>query len=120
MFGYLVKLEIVGLHSMDFLDGEQINKVIHISPLFIVTVAKGNVGIFLIQCCDMRTAILIENYTVIICDTLVCCGPNIINGMAVFWIVLCSLTEVYRHFRGACCLHHQGDHHNDDSSSRHL
>jgi hypothetical protein len=21
----------------------------------------------------------------------------------------CSLVEVYRHFRGACCLHHQGD-----------
>jgi hypothetical protein len=30
--------------------------------------------------------------------------------MAVFCIVApCSLVEVYRHFRGACCLHHQGD-----------
>jgi hypothetical protein len=30
--------------------------------------------------------------------------------MAVFWVVaLCSLVEVYRHFRGICCLHHQGD-----------
>jgi hypothetical protein len=30
--------------------------------------------------------------------------------MAVFWVVApCSLVEVYRHFRGACCLHHQGN-----------
>jgi hypothetical protein len=30
--------------------------------------------------------------------------------MAVFWVVApCSLVEVYRRFRGACCLHHQGD-----------
>jgi hypothetical protein len=30
--------------------------------------------------------------------------------MAVFWDVApCSLVEVYRRFRGACCLHHQGD-----------
>jgi hypothetical protein len=29
---------------------------------------------------------------------------------AVFWVVTpCSLVEVYRRFRGACCLHHQGD-----------
>jgi hypothetical protein len=29
---------------------------------------------------------------------------------AVFWVVApCSLVEVYRRFRGACCLHHQGD-----------
>jgi hypothetical protein len=28
---------------------------------------------------------------------------------AVCWVVAqCSLVEVYRHFRGACCLHHQG------------
>jgi hypothetical protein len=28
----------------------------------------------------------------------------------VFWIVApCSLVEVYRRFRGPCCLHHQGD-----------
>jgi hypothetical protein len=28
--------------------------------------------------------------------------------MAVFWVVtLCSLVEVYRRFRGTCCLHHQ-------------
>jgi hypothetical protein len=28
--------------------------------------------------------------------------------MAVFWVVApCSLVEVYRRFRGACCLHHQ-------------
>jgi hypothetical protein len=30
--------------------------------------------------------------------------------MAVFWVVaLCSLVEVYQHFRGPCYLHHQGD-----------
>jgi hypothetical protein len=32
------------------------------------------------------------------------------NEMAVFWVVApCSLAEVYRRFRGACCLHHQDD-----------
>jgi hypothetical protein len=30
--------------------------------------------------------------------------------MAVFWVVApCSMVEVYRHFRGPFCLHHQGD-----------
>jgi hypothetical protein len=30
--------------------------------------------------------------------------------IAVFWVVVpCSLVEVYRRFRGACCLQHQGD-----------
>jgi hypothetical protein len=30
--------------------------------------------------------------------------------MTVFWDVApCSLVEVYRRFRGACFLHHQGD-----------
>jgi hypothetical protein len=30
--------------------------------------------------------------------------------MAVFWVVApCSLVEVYRRFRGPCCLHHQGN-----------
>jgi hypothetical protein len=30
--------------------------------------------------------------------------------MAVFWEVApCSLVDVYRRFRGTCCLHHQGD-----------
>jgi hypothetical protein len=30
--------------------------------------------------------------------------------MAVFWVVApCSMVEVYRRFRGSCCLHHQGD-----------
>jgi hypothetical protein len=30
--------------------------------------------------------------------------------MTVFWDVEpCSLVQVYRRFRGACCLHHQGD-----------
>jgi hypothetical protein len=30
--------------------------------------------------------------------------------MTVFWDVApCSLIEVYRRFRGACCLHHQVD-----------
>jgi hypothetical protein len=28
--------------------------------------------------------------------------------MNVFWVIMaCSLVEVYRRFRGACCLHHQ-------------
>jgi hypothetical protein len=30
--------------------------------------------------------------------------------MAVFWVVApCSLVEVYKRFRGPCCLHHQGE-----------
>jgi hypothetical protein len=30
--------------------------------------------------------------------------------MAVFWVLApCNLKEVYRRFRGVCCLHHQGD-----------
>jgi hypothetical protein len=30
--------------------------------------------------------------------------------MAVFWVVgPCSLVEVYRRFRGACCLHNEGN-----------
>jgi hypothetical protein len=30
--------------------------------------------------------------------------------MDVFWVVApCSLVEVYKRFRGPCCLHHQGD-----------
>jgi hypothetical protein len=30
--------------------------------------------------------------------------------MAVFWVIeLCGLVEIYRHFTGAFCLHHQGD-----------
>jgi hypothetical protein len=30
--------------------------------------------------------------------------------MAVFWVVApCRLVWVYQHFRGLCCLHHQGD-----------
>jgi hypothetical protein len=40
--------------------------------------------------------------------------------MAVFWVVAsCSLVEVFRRFRGARCLHHQGDR-PDDGGSRHL
>jgi hypothetical protein len=28
--------------------------------------------------------------------------------MAVFWVLWpCNLIEIYRRFRGACCLHHQ-------------
>jgi hypothetical protein len=38
--------------------------------------------------------------------------------MAVFWVVApCSLVEVYRRFRGTCCLHH---HRPDDGSSKYL
>jgi hypothetical protein len=30
--------------------------------------------------------------------------------MAVFWVAApCSVVEIYCCFRGACCLHHQGD-----------
>jgi hypothetical protein len=40
--------------------------------------------------------------------------------MAVFWVVVtCSLVEVYRRFRGACCLHHQG-YCPDDGGRKHL
>jgi hypothetical protein len=38
--------------------------------------------------------------------------------MAVFWVVApCSLAEVYRRSRCACCLHHQGNHPDDEGSS---
>jgi hypothetical protein len=31
--------------------------------------------------------------------------------MAVFWVVApCNLVNIYRRFRGACCLNHEGDH----------
>jgi hypothetical protein len=36
------------------------------------------------------------------------CRENIISKMIVFWDVApCSLVEVYRRFRGDCCLHHR-------------
>jgi hypothetical protein len=36
--------------------------------------------------------------------------PTAIMKMKFFWnVALCSLVEVYRRFRGTCCLHHQGD-----------
>jgi hypothetical protein len=28
---------------------------------------------------------------------------------ALWDVAPCSLVEIYRHFRGACCIHHQGD-----------
>jgi hypothetical protein len=38
--------------------------------------------------------------------------------MAVFWDVApCSLVEVYRHFRGAYYLHHQGEEYQDGKYS---
>jgi hypothetical protein len=41
--------------------------------------------------------------------------------MAVSWVVVqCSLVEVYRRFRGPCCLHHQGDDRPDDGGSKGL
>jgi hypothetical protein len=40
--------------------------------------------------------------------------------MTVFWVVVpCSLVKVYRRFRGACCLHHQGDRHLEELSFSH-
>jgi hypothetical protein len=39
--------------------------------------------------------------------------------MAVFWVVApCSLVEVYRRFRSACCLHYQDDR-PDDEGNKH-
>jgi hypothetical protein len=47
-------------------------------------------------------------------------GEKKLLKMAVFWVVAsCSLVEVYWHFRGACCLHHQGDC-PDDGDSKYL
>jgi hypothetical protein len=44
--------------------------------------------------------------------------------MTVFWVVApCCLVEVYQRFRGAYCLHHQGDnrpHPPDNGGSKHL
>jgi hypothetical protein len=45
------------------------------------------------------------------------------NGlkMTVFWDVApCNLVEIYRHFTGTCCLHHQGDDIPDDGSSKYF
>jgi hypothetical protein len=40
-------------------------------------------------------------------------------SMAVFWVVApCRLVEVYQCFRGACCLHHQGDRPDDGSNAK--
>jgi hypothetical protein len=42
--------------------------------------------------------------------------------MAVFWIATpCGFVEIYQHFRGTCCLYHQGDDHcPDDGGSKYL
>jgi hypothetical protein len=41
---------------------------------------------------------------------MMCHVTNKLLKMTVFWIVApCSLIEVYRPFRGACCLHHLED-----------
>jgi hypothetical protein len=43
--------------------------------------------------------------------------------MVVFWVVApYSLVEIYRRFRDACCLHHQGylHHYPDDGGRKHL
>jgi hypothetical protein len=43
-------------------------------------------------------------------------SETVITLMAVFWVVAaCSLVEVYRRFRGPCCLHH---HNPEDSHLR--
>jgi hypothetical protein len=39
--------------------------------------------------------------------------------MTVFWdVASCSLVEVYRRFRGTCCLQHQGDQKNFYQTAR--
>jgi hypothetical protein len=41
------------------------------------------------------------------------------DKITVLWDVApCSLVEVYRRFRGAYCLHHQGDDHPNDGGSK--
>jgi hypothetical protein len=42
--------------------------------------------------------------------------------LTLFWVVApCSLVEVYRRFKDACCLHYQGGAHRpDDGGSKHL
>jgi hypothetical protein len=36
--------------------------------------------------------------------------------MTAFWdTALCSLVEIHRGFKGACCLYHQGDYHHSDN-----
>jgi hypothetical protein len=37
--------------------------------------------------------------------------------MTVFWVVSCSLVEVYRRFRSACCLHYESDRHRENLKS---
>jgi hypothetical protein len=47
--------------------------------------------------------------------------PSSCMKMAVFWNAApCSLAEMYRRFRGAYCLHYQGDECRDDGASTHL
>jgi hypothetical protein len=47
--------------------------------------------------------------------------PYVGLKMAVFWVVApCRPVEVYRRFKGACCLHHQGDECPDDGGRKHL
>jgi hypothetical protein len=41
--------------------------------------------------------------------------------MAIFWVVApCGLVDIYRRFRGACCLYHQSEGRPDYGGSRHF
>jgi hypothetical protein len=50
-------------------------------------------------------------------NDMFCMQSEWIMKMAVFWVVApCSLVEVYRRFRGTCCLHHQAP---NDGGNKH-
>jgi hypothetical protein len=54
---------------------------------------------------------LTETETFSVYAFFICGNKNVLVKITVFWDVApCSLVEVYRRFRGTCCLHHQGDH----------
>jgi hypothetical protein len=61
----------------------------------------------------MNPRIIDNTVMTLFCSVIYVSQPK----MAIFWIVApCSLVEVYRRFRGACCLHYQGD----DGGRKHL
>jgi hypothetical protein len=45
-------------------------------------------------------------------------SAEIFLKMTVFWFLTpCSLVEIYKHFRGTCCLHHLHTHHHENFKS---